>query len=161
MKGYVMKKFVSGLLLAVVVNPALAENEVDQQGLAPSMLKTSSYTLELKEGENTIETLYFSAIDNEKIKIENWNIESYISKDSYDFFDVAKLITGFKMSLHPVKNSENFMFIDFEYRQPINQNKKEQDTYQFETGVVLAKGGSFCADLSGTGEKKKICLSRI
>ena len=156
-----MKKFVSGLLLAVVVKPALAENEVDLQGLASSMFKTSSYTLELKEGENTLKTLKFAAIDNEKIKVENWNIEKHISTTSDDFFENDQVITGFGMSLHPVKNSENFMFIDFEYRQPINQNKQEQDTYQFETGVVLAKGGSFCADLSGTGEKIEICLSRI
>lgn len=63
------------------------------------------------------------------------------------------------MTLNPVRNSENFIDISFEYRQPIKQNKQVQPIFTFETGVVLAKGGSFCSDLSGTGEKVKFCLS--
>ncbi|MCR9909720.1 hypothetical protein NB545_19995 [Vibrio campbellii] len=155
-----MKKFVSGLILAVVVTPALAENEVEQLGVAPSMLKTSSYTLEVKEGENTLSTLNFAAIDSEKTKVSNWTVESHAFKGS-NATETYKAKTGFEMTLHPVRNSENFIGISFEYRQPIKQNKQEQPVYTFETGVVLAKGGSFCTDLSGTGEKVKFCLSRI
>jgi len=150
-----MKKFVSGLILAVVVTPALAENEVGQPAGTPSMLQTSSYSLEVKEGENTLTTQNFAAIDNRETKVASWNLESNPS-DRIEAFEVT---SGFEITLHPVPNSGNFMDIYFEYRQPINQ-KKQEHVYKFETGITLAKGGSFCSELSGTGEKINFCLSR-
>lgn len=150
-----MKKLISGLILAVVVTPVLAENEVDQQGTAASTLTTSSYTLEVKEGEKTLSMLDFAAVDYQKTRVENWHLESEPSDNIHSY----EVTTGFGMTLHPAKNSD-FMHISFEYRQPVNQ-KKQEHVYRVETGVILAKGESFCTDLSGTGEKMEFCLSRI
>lgn len=155
-----MKKIVSGLIIAVFVTPVLAEkNYFVEQGLAPLTHTTSSYNLEIKEGENTLSTFNFAAIDNVKTTVKNLNVETHASITS-DAIESNKVITGFEMTLNPVENSQNFMNISFDYHQPNSQNKQEH-VYTFETGVVLAKGGSFCTGLSGIEEKVKFCLSRI
>ncbi|WP_281188874.1 hypothetical protein [Vibrio harveyi] len=165
-----MKKFVSGLILAVVVTPALAEDNVNQLGITPPMVngssyrmepmvKTSSYRMEVKEGEEILSTLKFAAIDSEMAKVQNWNVQSHAFDDSNPS-EVYKVKTGFSITLSPVINSKNFFRISFDYSQPVNQNKPKQSIYSFETGVFLAKGDVYCTDLSGTGEKVEFCLSR-
>lgn len=152
-----IKRFISGLILAVIVTPALAENLVNQQ------LKTSSYRMEVKEGEEILSTLNFAAIDSERTKVQSWNVQSHTFNDS-DPTATYKVKTGFSITLSPVINNENVFGISFDYRQPVNQNKPKQPIYTFEytfeKRVVLPKGGSFCTDLDGTGEKVEFCLFR-
>lgn len=152
-----MKKNRVALILAVVATPVLADEARYQPIPAPPTVETSAYTLEVKEDDHLMASLHFVASQSETTNVHNW---MYPASDT----DKPKRLSGFRLTLRPVLNSQDVMGVSFEYRQPpetsVSDSHLQPTMYTLDTSMTLAKGSAYCTALSSTGKPIEFCLSR-